>query len=174
MLPAFIRQVGNVVAIQNGAIATIWDHMALPEPYQTVADRMAAYIRTLTITDVFLTKLGKIGTPVSHEPGITWHHFAVDVPRTFISRAPDEMRGTMRTNFQMLKRAVTEITDDAIDTVLDLIATNAIYRGQEHKRTVEGFKQLKSAAPMTSSSGRTSTTRLHASATPSSARCSST
>lgn len=51
----FIRSVGNVVAIADNEIATIWDVRDLPYPFQRVADAMAAYIRGLSICDVFLT-----------------------------------------------------------------------------------------------------------------------
>lgn len=34
----FIRSIGNVVAIQNGALASVWDATDLPYPYQDVAD----------------------------------------------------------------------------------------------------------------------------------------
>lgn len=45
----FIRDIGNVVAIQNGAIASVWDLNGLPYPYQDVADAMSAYVKGLAM-----------------------------------------------------------------------------------------------------------------------------
>ncbi len=62
---SFIRNTGGVVAIQNGALSSIWDIVAVPEPYQTVADAMSAYVKGLAIRDVFLTPHTVHGTAIS-------------------------------------------------------------------------------------------------------------
>jgi hypothetical protein len=43
----------------------------------------------------------------------------------------------------VLNRSLNELTDDAINTVLELIAQNSLYRGEEHKFAVTTFKDLK-------------------------------
>lgn len=43
----FLRDIGNVVGIQNGALTTIWDLNGLPSPYQEVADAMSAHVKAL-------------------------------------------------------------------------------------------------------------------------------
>ena len=42
-----------------------------------------------------------------------------------------------------MERGLKEITIDSIDTVLDLIAQNSLYRGEEHLEKVKNFKALK-------------------------------
>ena len=143
---SFIRNVGNVVAIQNGAISTVWDLNGLPERYQAVADGMAAYVRSLIVRDVFLTKFPKHGTAVSRELTdgrlIEWNHFAADVPSRFVSSDGAEKRGEARTTHAVMLRGFTELTTEAVATVADLIANNAIYRGQEFERQVLDFQRL--------------------------------
>jgi hypothetical protein len=144
----FIRDIGNVVAIQNGAIATIWDLNGLPEPYQTVADAMAAHIKALPIRDVFLTKLAKSGAKLT--PGLVdgkvhkFVHFFVNVPSGFVTKDVDSQRGTARTTHAVLTRGLLELKPDALATVAGLIADNAIYRGQEFQRAVTEFAAVQS------------------------------
>lgn len=142
----FIRDVGHVVAIQNGALVSVWDLNGLPEPYQTVADAMASYIKSLPIGDVFLVREAKLGVEANYENAetsvVTWNHFSCDVPKAHRSNDVDAKKGELRTTFQVLWRGVTELDPEAVSTVKELIAENAIYRGAEFKNAVEGFQQL--------------------------------
>lgn len=141
----FIRNVGNVVAIKDGVVTTVWD-IQVAQPYQAVADAMAAYVRSLRVCDVFMTKQAQQGTEKSIEliDGRThqWRHFSVVAPLVFVHRNVDEVRGERRTTHQVLLRGVRELTPAAVTTVRDLIRENAIYRGAEHKRAVEAFATL--------------------------------
>lgn len=142
----FIRTVGNVVAIQNGALATVWDLNGLPDAYQVVADAMASYVRSLPVTDVFLSKFGSAGQPVSREylDGAVrqWSHFSASFPRKFITEDGDSKRGEARTTHAVLMRGFSELTPEAVATVADLIEQNALYRGKEHQRAVQEFQRL--------------------------------
>lgn len=142
----FIRDIGNVVAIENNNLISVWDLKNLPYPYQNVADAMAAYVKSLTIRDVFLTPIVEHGTAVSHEliKGRThqWYHFAVEVPRKFVTADHVQRRGDTRTTFAVLRRGLIELNPTAIATVADLIEQNAIYRGQEFQGQVLAFQQL--------------------------------
>ena len=143
---AFIRAVGPVVAIQNGAMTTIWDLNGLPEPFQTVADEMAAYVKSLAIRDVFLTPFSGLGTAASHEQidgGVrTYNHFSVQAPSRHVSSSVAETSGALRTTHQVLLRGLSELKPDAIATVAGLIQDNAIYRGQEFQEQVLDFQAL--------------------------------
>jgi uncharacterized protein YfaP (DUF2135 family) len=152
---SFIRNVGNVVAIQNGALSTIWDLNGLPDAYQAVADAMAAYIRSLPVRDIFLTKFPLHGNATTHEMidghSHAWSHFSAAPPARFImTEKIDERRGETRTTHAVLMRGFTELTPEAIAIVADLIVSNSIYRGQEYAHAVLGFQQLQArflAAP---------------------------
>jgi hypothetical protein len=144
---AFIRTMGNVVAIQNGTLTSIWDVSGIPAHYQAVADSMSEYVKSRPIRDVFLTKQPKHGTEQNHEHNdaglLTWKHFSLLIPQKYqASRDIDEKLGDFRTNFQVLKRGFTELTPEAVETVAGLIADNSIYRGQEHAAAVTEFQRL--------------------------------
>jgi hypothetical protein len=46
-------------------------------------------------------------------------------------------------NYDVLKRSVEDISEAAIEIVLDLIEQNSLYRGEEHKRTVTSLLEVK-------------------------------
>lgn len=144
----FIRDVGNVVAIQNGAVATVWDLNALPSPYQAVADAMSEYIKALPIRDVFLSHEAMHGRATSHGlingRSITFSHFAGEVPTRFVAPKKElaTRRGKKRADFDVLMRGIQELKPEAVAQVVDLIEQNALYRGEEHRRAVLEFQQL--------------------------------
>jgi hypothetical protein len=142
----FIRDIGNVVAIQGGELVSVWDLSGLPHPYQDVADAMSTYAKSLAIRDVFLTPVAKHGTPVSHElingAAHQWSHFAVEAPRQFVTPDYVQRRGDIRTTFAVLLRGLAELSPASVATVADLIEGNAIYRGQEFQGQVKAFQEL--------------------------------
>jgi len=145
----FIRNIGAVVAVQNGAMASVWDVMDLPYPYQGVANAMGNFVRAFPIRDLYLTKQAKHGQTVSHQrteskANITFHHFSVEAPKRFVTPKVEEKQGEARTTQSVLLRGLTELKPDAVSQVIDLISSNALYRGEEHGRSVTEFAQLQS------------------------------
>lgn len=143
----FIRSIGNVVAIQNGAMTSVWDLNGLPAAYQAVADAMSAHVKSLAISDIFLTSVAKHGNEVTHELAesgtvLDWSHFSADVPRKFVTADHVEKRGNARTTHAVLMRGLAELRPDAVATVIDLIQSNALYRGDEHLCAVIEFQTL--------------------------------
>lgn len=142
----FIRDIGHVVTIQNGALASIWDLNGLPEPYQTVADAMSQYIKGRAIREPFLSRFNRVGAEVTHErvadAVLSWDHFSTAISGKFINHAPDSKLGELRTTHQVLLRALTELTPEAVSTVVDLIREDSIYRGKEFERAVLAFQDL--------------------------------
>ncbi|MDX1532588.1 MAG: hypothetical protein R3230_00055 [Nitrosopumilaceae archaeon] len=145
----FIRDVGGVVAIVKGKIHTIWD-VDVGGVYQPVADGLRAAVLNCDIANVYRHYQAKIGTQKSYQNVgdddiITWEHFYTKLPNKYVSGCIGQVKGGHRTNYDVLKRSVEEISLDAIETVSDLISQNSIYRGQEFKNTVSNFKRIKKA-----------------------------
>lgn len=139
----FIRAVGNVVAIRDGVLATVWDVRDLDHaPYQVVADAMADYIRSCKVEGIFLTKFSKAGQEFSLEPGIRWEHFAAEIPPQFVTKDPGTRIGTAKAAHDVLKRGVGELSASAVATVLEMIDANVIYRGAEHRPALAAFQAL--------------------------------
>ena len=142
----FIRRVGNVVAIQNGALSSIWDLNGLTEPYQTVADRMSEHVKSSSVRDTFWTEFAKLGQAISRtridEREVTFHHFMLDVPRKHVTQevATDQARD--RATHDVLVRALTELKPESVADVLDLIEQNVLHRGMENKGAIKEFQEL--------------------------------
>jgi hypothetical protein len=140
----FIRNLGKVVAIIDGKIETVWDFLTLPYPYNEVARTLDRVVRQAPIISVFRTKERKYGTDHNYdtETNKRWDHFHGEVADRHFHRDPATVRGRLNENAQMLTRACTELSPSAVETVLDLINDNALYRGEEHAGAVRNFKQL--------------------------------
>lgn len=147
----FIRAIGNVVFIKDSVIHTIWELTDLGTTFQPVADALDAYIRAHAVTDVYISKFPKIGTNKNHEllPNgkvHTWEHFYLELPAKFVDksgRSVESLKGPFRDTKNVFMRSLEEITDDAVNTVLELIAQKSLYKGEEWLHALEEFKQYK-------------------------------
>jgi hypothetical protein len=144
----FIKNLGGVVNIAGGKIITLWD-FKVDGPYQVVADAMASYVRGCAIDNVYLHYERLVGTANSRQlledkTVKTWDHFYVNLPDAAVVKKDQigPKSGEFRATHDVMKRGLAEITPDAIETTLDLIAQNSLYRGEEHKFSVEEFRKL--------------------------------
>src|ERR1700757_626357 len=142
----FIRAIGDMVAIIDGKVETIWDVKVDKEPgYQVVADALSAFVKKHAIVDEFLHYENTAGTHMNFEQtteGVkTWNHFFVNIAPKFVKPNADiaTLLNGSRTRRQVFVRALEEITDEAVNTALDLIRQNSLYRGAEKKAALEGF-----------------------------------
>lgn len=137
----FIKTMGGVVAINGNEIETIWDFdTTSPECYQPVVDVLSAYVKSKPIKDVFLTHEPTVGTAHSYERDekgnkvLTWNHFFVNTPRcAYTTGDINTETARIRDDRTVFLRSMSELTLDATQTVLELIAQNSLYRGAEWK-----------------------------------------
>lgn len=148
---SFIKAIGNVVVIKNSKITTIWDFNTEDPVYQPSIDALNAFIKSKTVTDVFLSKFNRIGSEHTFEKledGAikTWEHFYLQLPGRFVNNSyksiPD-LQGDFRDTKNVFKRSLDEITEDSVLTVLELISSNSLYRGEEWESILEKFLQYK-------------------------------
>ena len=147
----FIRTVGNVVSIENGRLVSIWDiDIGGAEPaYQAVANALSELVHSRKVNNVFRHYERHAGTDRNFEltdgHSKTWEHFFVNIPREFVLEKSriDTALGDFRSTYDVLYRGLAEITMDSVDTVLELIAQNSLYRGEEHKFLVSEFRKHK-------------------------------
>ena len=144
----FIKNIGGVVNIIDGKIVTIWDFQ-IGGPFQEVADAMAAYVRGCVISNVYFHAERLVGTANSRQlledrTVKTWDHFYVNLPdATVVTKGLiGPALGDRQATHDVMLRGLREITPDALGTVLDLIAQNSLYRGEEHKFAVAQFRNL--------------------------------
>lgn len=147
----FIRDVGNVVSIKNGELHTIWGiNPVSDDEYNVVAAALDAYVKQKAVSGVFFKKEKRIGTPENREMLPTgkinkYEHFFVDLPEICIfeeyyGHTLDGDLSQFRDIRNVFKRSLDEISKEAVDTVLELIAQNSLYKGAEWKRQLTEFK----------------------------------
>jgi hypothetical protein len=143
----FVKAFGNVVAIKDNAVVTIWDFDSGDAKYQPVLDALSAFIKSKPITDVFVTDTRSFGTEKSHEEVDgkvhTWDHFHADLHKGMVVYSDlNAKRGELRDVRNVFQRSLEEITRDAIEAVLDLIAQKSLYKGEEWESVLKQFLKL--------------------------------
>lgn len=155
----FVKNIGKLVAFDNGyKIVTVWDFDAKSAKYQPVVDALAVYVKSRTIVNPYFVSRNMIGSgdmfgivmnyeyDENHKDVHTWDHFAVNIPQRFITSGDDvaAKMAQWRDSANVFKRSLEELTMEAVDTVLELIAQNSLYRGKEFEGVVRRFKLNKS------------------------------
>lgn len=143
----FVKNLGAVVYINKGEILTVWDvaDQLESETYKTVAKSMAAFVKSLPIKSPFV-----IGEPAygaaqtKSDTGEVWNHFHGKVPTIFQWKhnEPDYV-GEKKNDVQGLRRSILEISDEAVDIVLDLFDQDSLPKGNEKRPKVELLRKLK-------------------------------
>ncbi len=116
----FIRAVGNMVAIVDGQIQTIWD-VEVGYPYQVVADAMAALVKAKPVDNVFLHTERTVGTDKNFQQMVegvkTLEHFFLNLPREVVvnGSALGSSLSDYRATHDVLLRSLSEIAPGAID-----------------------------------------------------------
>lgn len=146
----FIKNIGNAVVIKDNQIHTIWELNLGDTTYQPVCDALDAFVKAHTVTDIYTTKFPKIGTDFNFEEingkSHQWDHFFLELPSKFVnrtSRSNEEVKGQFRDTRNVFKRSLDEITMEALNTILELINSNTLYKGEEWRAALTEFKKYK-------------------------------
>lgn len=147
----FVRQFGSVVAIdEDYNLVTIWDFLPDNDIFGPVMSALSTLVKLAIVRDVFVSKQAAFGTDYNKEQFSdgtihTWHHFRIDLPKRFVfnsNKSADTIAASYRDIKNIFRRSLDEISEDAITTILDLIAEKALYRGEEWQRNLEQFLAL--------------------------------
>ena len=146
----FIKSIGNAVVIKNNKIRTMWGFVTGDDTFQPVINTLNKYLLSKCVTDVYVSKFKNVGTDNNYEEINgqiqEWEHFYLRLPNKFVdntNKSIGEIQGEFRDTRNVFKRSLDEINEDAINTVLELIASNSLYRGEEWKAVLEKFLEYK-------------------------------
>lgn len=149
---AFIRQFGNVVVINKDLVVTIWDVATGDEVYDTVSKKMAEFVRSHDITDRLVTTQQQYGQEINYEQTdertIPWNHFHYTLDRRHIHSGRDTVdteKNLHRTNAQLFQRALTDLTQDSVETVIELAQQGSLYKGDEWKAQLKSLLKYQKA-----------------------------
>ncbi len=146
---SFIRQFGAIVGISNNHITTLWDFELEDPEYGAVSTAMRRFVASGKIAGPFMHPQAKCGTDKTPDPKlhVFWEHFAITLPpANVVARDAIGPRfAAALADHDVLLRSINEIKPDAVETVLDLIAQETLYRGSQHKEAVKLFQSVQTA-----------------------------
>lgn len=143
---SFIRQYGGIVSIVNNKVVSIWDNLEnIPDIYVKSIKALSAYIHSLPISSVFFNTTAICGTEKSFDSkrNLVWEHFYFKLNNNFVCSDIGEKCNSCNTSKEVFHRSLEEISIESVNMVLDLIAQNSLYRGNEYKNMLDNFKKLK-------------------------------
>ncbi|MGD9678170.1 MAG: hypothetical protein AB7V16_07375 [Vulcanibacillus sp.] len=147
---SFIRNYGNLVAVKNNKLVSIWDIEIDEFPYNLVSKAMSELIHSSIIENKFFIKFSNLGTDknVELKDGKTfvWEHFHFNLPKSFVSNSSssiEELQAQVRDSKNVFKRSMDELTLNAGNTILELIEQGSLYRGEEHTFAIKEFIKYK-------------------------------
>lgn len=146
----FIKNIGAAVIIKDNQVHTIWELELNDSTYQPVCDALDTFVKAHKVTDIYTTTFPKMGTDFNFEEingrSHRWDHFFLELPSKFVNKSNssnEEIKGQFRDTRNVFKRSLDEITMDALDTILELINSNTLYKGEEWKTVLTEFKKYK-------------------------------
>ena len=152
----FIKAIGNLVWIDEETmdIHSIFEFDTESTIYQPVMDAMATYVVKHPIRDMYFSKEHRVGHDYDREligdEIETFHHFYVDIPDRMLYNARgnrfmsiESAKSDRRDSKNVFKRSLEEISMDAIDTVLELVKSKTLYRGEEWINALIEFRKSK-------------------------------
>lgn len=152
---SFIRHYGKVVAIDpvTYKIKTFWENVHTPG-YEKTASALAKIVKEHSICNIFIQDVNEFHgcdhniQLLPDGTTITWHHLYVTVPEKFkFNRrncafdTVDGYRGDTRSRAAVFERSVNELKLEAVETVIDLIEDNNLYRGAEFLKNLQEFRK---------------------------------
>lgn len=149
----FIKNIGNVVTIKDNKVTSLWDFEIESEEYNPSVKALSKLIHSIPVSNVYVSKLNSVGTDSNKElfetgEIHTWEHHYLQIPSRFVdssSRSEGDLKGEKRDIRNVFKRSLDELTVEAIETVLELISSNTLYKGEEWKPQLTTFLSLKKA-----------------------------
>ena len=149
----YVKQFGNVVAINNGVVTSVWDFTTDSKEWNEVVKKVSEFVKSHNIQDVYLTKFNTVGQDFSMDQDkngdpIKWEHFYAKINSKFVYRERYSETiateiGRRRDNRNVFKRSLDELSLEAAETVLELINQGSLYKGDEYKFVVESFRNHK-------------------------------
>lgn len=150
---SWFKKMAGVISIDdNGTVTTMWSGNTLNE-YKETFNKLHNYVmNNFHIKSPFLVSHDEIGieSSIIEEDGyFTKHyHFFTQVPSKYVkqSKIVNKELANLQTNRATLENSIDLISLDAINTVLELIGDNNLYRGNIWEADLKRFKEIKTLA----------------------------
>ena len=154
---SFIRHMGKAVSVDpvTYEIKTFWDDVHTPGYEKTAAD-LATIVKAAVINNIFMQDINEFhgcDHNIQRLPDGTtrrWNHLYIQLPDIyrFNHRRSNfatlgALKGDVVARRNVFFRSLTELKTDVVETVIDLINDNNLYRGAEFLKGLQEFLKVK-------------------------------
>lgn len=139
----FVNRYGGLVTIDDAGYThpVMWEFLTPVFFHLSVANVNKA-VRASKVTGVFLTNEKRLGMP---KTGV-WHHMAVHIPKERIHRDKIRTAGQKmaekKEEADMLFRAVMKYKKETVESAVNLLRSNSLYRSERILGIAEWFLQV--------------------------------
>lgn len=147
-----VRNIGNVVRISDVNKEPVWEYADLEYPFNVVASVLHDLVMSKPVVGLFRASEPTYGSEVTRQlvkdnKGAVstvkeWNHFHVKIASNHFLKDSGPVKGEYASATHVFKRGLEELSPAAVQQVLELIDSNALYRGVEHKAAVQGFATM--------------------------------
>ncbi len=148
---SFIKNVGGLLFItETLELKSLWDlcEGQLNYPFTEIAKALSVKSKAHGIESLFISPQPSYGQMTSRSMigdklQVFNHFYTGALPSAYYSNSPGEKIGKYEANRVVFAGGLALISDEALSDVKGMISDNSLYRGQEKKRIVEEFINLK-------------------------------
>lgn len=152
----FVNRYGRLATIDNdGYIHSAMWNLCAPDFFDDAYWKVREAVLNAKVTGVFITSEKRLGTP---KTGV-WTHMAVDIPKNvrYVSRlnTAEQKMAEKKEDFNMLMRAIMKYNMTTIQSAVNLLRSNSLYRSEKILGMAEWFLEVKNE--FTNNCGKTAT-----------------
>lgn len=137
----FIKKYGNLVFIdEKYNTHTIWNFDAENSTYNKVVNSLNEICKDKEIKEIYYNRDNFIGQEKDREYITIWYHLYANSSKLYKPNLTNHLSSEY---YSILERSLQSISKVSLETVLDLINANNLYKGEEFKYLVESFLKVK-------------------------------
>jgi hypothetical protein len=143
----FFETYGALVAIDEAGhtMPVMWDENDVPETYRKAVAALWASVRRAQVTGVFYSAERAWGTPVTGD----WNHLHVVPPASMVHTdrllTAGQAMAAKRHEFETLQRALAEFSTSLLESAVNLLKADALYRSERVLGVAEFLLNLQKA-----------------------------
>lgn len=138
----FIDRYGDIVRIDdNGNLEPVmWKYA--PEFFKKAVEAVRENVKSSRVTGLFLTSEKTLGIP---EAG-GWDHLYINVPNLYVRTKSfysiDQVSAEKLEDFKMIQNAVNKYSIETVETAVNLLRSDSMYRGEKILGIAEWFLEV--------------------------------
>ena len=146
----FVNRYGGLVTIDESGVTfpIMWCNPA-PQFFKHAVHAVRRAVENAKVTGVFMTSEKILGTPKTRDRknNCVWQHMAVETPKSMIYHSRvysvEQKMGGKKEDYRMLMRAVGKYCISTVETAVNLLRSNSLYRSGKILGIAEWFLELK-------------------------------